>query len=90
MFGANVRDIGVNPYRNTYTSFVQNKNSGKVSEKFSEKIVETVCNGSSEKSDTVKFPGDVTMMLSRLVDTFFLRTSWTMLLYVENHSISVA
>ena len=38
MFGANVRDIGVNPYRNTYTSFVQNKNSGKVSEKFSEKI----------------------------------------------------
>ena len=61
MFGANVRDIGVNPYRNTYTSFVQNKNSGKVSEKFSEKIVETVCNGSSEKSDTVKFPGDVTI-----------------------------
>ena len=61
MFGANVRDIGVNPYRNTYTSFVQNKNSGKVSEKSSEKIVETVCNGSSEKSDTVKFPGDVTI-----------------------------
>ena len=30
------------------------------------------------------------MMLSRLVDTFFSRTSWTMLPYVENHSISVA
>lgn len=30
------------------------------------------------------------MMLSRLVDTFFSRTSWTMLLYAENHSISVA
>ena len=30
------------------------------------------------------------MMLSRLVDTFFSRTSRTMLLYVENHSISVA
>lgn len=29
-------------------------------------------------------------MLSRLVDTFFSRTSWTMLLYAENHSISVA
>ena len=33
---------------------------------------------------------DEGMMLSRLVDTFFSRTSWTMLLYVENHSISVA
>ena len=32
----------------------------------------------------------VTVMLSRLVDTFFSRTSWTMLLYAENHSISVA
>ena len=32
----------------------------------------------------------VKMMLSRLVDTFFSRTSWTMLLYAENHSISVA
>ena len=30
------------------------------------------------------------VMLSRLVDTFFSRTSWTMLLYAENHSISVA
>ena len=30
------------------------------------------------------------MMLSRLVDTFFSRTSWAMLLYTENHSISVA
>ena len=30
------------------------------------------------------------LMLSRLVDTFFTRTSWTMLLYVKNHSISVA
>lgn len=29
------------------------------------------------------------LMLSRLVDTFFSRTSWTMLLYAENHSISV-
>ena len=34
--------------------------------------------------------GDTTMMLSRLVDTFFSRTSWTMLLYAGNHSISVA
>ena len=33
---------------------------------------------------------DFFMMLSRLVDTFFSRTSWTMLLYAENHSISVA
>ena len=32
----------------------------------------------------------VKLMLSRLVDTFFSRTSWTMLLYAENHSISVA
>ena len=30
------------------------------------------------------------LILSRLVDTFFSRTSWTMLLYAENHSISVA
>ena len=30
------------------------------------------------------------LMLSRLVDTFFSRTSWTTLLYAENHSISVA
>lgn len=30
------------------------------------------------------------VMLSRLVDTFFSRTSWTMLLYAGNHSISVA
>ena len=30
------------------------------------------------------------MMLSRLVDTFFSRTSWAMLLYTENHSIYVA
>ena len=33
---------------------------------------------------------DKGLMLSRLVDTFFSRTSWTMLLYAENHSISVA
>ena len=33
---------------------------------------------------------DLEVMLSRLVDTFFSRTSWTMLLYAENHSISVA
>ena len=33
---------------------------------------------------------DRKLMLSRLVDTFFSRTSWTMLPYVENHSISVA
>lgn len=32
----------------------------------------------------------INLMLSRLVDTFFSRTSWTMLPYVENHSISVA
>ena len=37
--------------------------------------------------DSYYFDG---MMLSRLVDTFFSRTSWTMLLYAENHSISVA
>lgn len=36
------------------------------------------------------FDIDKRMMLSRLVDTFFSRTSWTMLLYAENHSISVA
>lgn len=33
---------------------------------------------------------ELPLMLSRLVDTFFSRTSWTMLLYAENHSISVA
>ena len=33
---------------------------------------------------------ELDLMLSRLVDTFFSRTSWTMLLYAENHSISVA
>ena len=33
---------------------------------------------------------EIIVMLSRLVDTFFSRTSWTMLLYAENHSISVA
>lgn len=36
----------------------------------------------------IYYPSD--LMLSRLVDTFFSRTSWTMLLYAENHSISVA
>ena len=35
-------------------------------------------------------PVDEQVMLSRLVDTFFSRTSWTMLLYAGNHSISVA
>ena len=39
---------------------------------------------------TVNGVDEETMMLSRLVDTFFSRTSWTMLLYGENHSISVA
>ena len=34
--------------------------------------------------------GELVLMLSRLVDTFFSRTSWTMLLYAGNHSISVA
>ena len=37
-----------------------------------------------------KEDGRYELMLSRLVDTFFSRTSWTMLLYAENHSISVA
>ena len=41
-----------------------------------------IINSTSEQS--------VNVMLSRLVDTFFSRTSWTMLLYAENHSISVA
>ena len=40
--------------------------------------------------DPVKAHEYYMMMLSRLVDTFFSRTSWTMLLYAENHSISVA
>ena len=40
-----------------------------------------------DKSATWK---DFILMLSRLVDTFFSRTSWTMLLYAGNHSISVA
>lgn len=47
-----------------------------------------------EQADSVmKINGDDienAMMLSRLVDTFFSRTSWTMLLYAGNHSISVA
>lgn len=42
------------------------------------------------KGDTCLCSNEYTMMLSRLVDTFFSRTSWTMLLYAENHSISVA
>ncbi|WP_461879832.1 helix-turn-helix domain-containing protein [Fusicatenibacter sp.] len=37
-----------------------------------------------------QIPSEDVLMLSRLVDTFFSRTSWTMLPYVENHSISVA
>ena len=40
--------------------------------------------------DSKDMPKFQIMMLSRLVDTFFSRTSWTMLLYAENHSISVA
>ena len=39
---------------------------------------------------TIAYNRDEGLMLSRLVDTFFSRTSWTMLLYAENHSISVA
>lgn len=39
--------------------------------------------------ETLKYKKEQ-LMLSRLVDTFFSRTSWTMLLYAENHSISVA
>ena len=54
--------------------------------------------GSWIGADTIIMPGVTigkgvvigTVMLSRLVDTFFSRTSWTMLLYAENHSISVA
>lgn len=38
----------------------------------------------------IEIPLPNILMLSRLVDTFFSRTSWTMLLYAENHSISVA
>ena len=41
-------------------------------------------------NNATKFYNLMMMMLSRLVDTFFSRTSWTMLLYAENHSISVA
>ena len=41
------------------------------------------------KVQAVKLAKEI-VMLSRLVDTFFSRTSWTMLLYAENHSISVA
>ena len=61
MLGANVGNIGVNPYRNSYTSSMRNKSSDKVSESFSDKSVKTVCNGSNEKPDIVKFPGDVTV-----------------------------
>ena len=39
---------------------------------------------------TLEIQNNDQMMLSRLVDTFFSRTSWTMLLYAGNHSISVA
>lgn len=61
MLGANVGNVGVNPYRNSYTSSIQNKNNEKVAESFSDKIVGTVCNESNEKSGAVKFPGDVTI-----------------------------
>lgn len=52
----------------------------------------------TRKLDAIQLPEDAVLtplpmdevMLSRLVDTFFSRTSWTMLLYAENHSISVA
>lgn len=43
-----------------------------------------------ELLDKIRIKGQIVMMLSRLVDIFFSRTSWTMLLYPENHSISVA
>ena len=46
--------------------------------------------GQGAGAKSIEVTDDNIMMLSRLVDTFFSRTSWTMLLYAENHSISVA
>lgn len=61
MLGANVGNIGVNPYRNSYTSSIQNKNNEKVSESFSDKIVGTIENSGVTESSAMKFPGDMTI-----------------------------
>ena len=50
----------------------------------------TELSGRFSASDYIAKYQRVILMLSRLVDTFFSRTSRTMLLYGENHSISVA
>lgn len=52
-------------------------------EQIVEQVKALIRNGKLKENDNL-------LMLSRLVDTFFSRTSWTMLLYAENHSISVA
>lgn len=59
MLGTNVGSIGINPYGNSYINSSQNKNNEKVSESFSDKIVETVENSAITDSSTIKFPGDV-------------------------------
>lgn len=61
MLGANIGNIGVNPYRNSYTNSIQNKNSEKTSESFADKIVRTVENSGITDSSNMKFPGDVTI-----------------------------
>ena len=53
--------------------------------------IDAVSDGESKTNLSLDVEGESgKLMLSRLVDTFFSRTSWTMLLYAENHSISVA
>ena len=55
-----------------------------------EELYQCLMQGHKRFSDSCFLAHNNGMMLSRLVDTFFSRTSWTMLLYAGNHSISVA
>ena len=52
------------------------------------KLIEGIANGMNYIEDNLK--GDILVMLSILVDTFYSRDSWTMLQAGENRSISVA
>ena len=54
------------------------------------KYVLPILHPNKKRLALIMCPEEDSVMLSRLVDTFFSRTSWTMLPYVENHSISVA
>lgn len=61
MIGTNIGNVGVNLYRNSYTNSIQNRDNEKKSESFTDKIVETVNNSSLTDSNSIMFPGDVTI-----------------------------